>query len=359
MQPALETATTATPIDRSTIALQFTLKSHIPAPLEVHHLHIQLQAGLAANKSLISGPQPPFTIPPEASHLVFTTVNLEAEASASTAAQLVTSLCLRYTLSSEALAQLPVVSIDPSGHVQQTHLHRSAQPEHRKVPGLVVDQALIGYDEAATPKGEPLAPIDGHVRVQADGTEAGAEGDGGGGTACMRQEEGAEAGALMGDLKGSAAACMYTHELALDLSSFTAMALLRQTTSGGEHKQGQQLAPAITFMGPSRLASGKDASLMWRIQWPLHAEEVLGMLLSLPLTCYISEPPGSTSCICGARSLRVLGAIPSREVNQAAQYLVYNHNCRIITIRQSNTIILSYHMILSYHIVHTIFVESR
>jgi hypothetical protein len=256
MQAALVTTTTATPIDRSTLALQFTIKSCLPVAADVLQQQIKLQAGLT--QSSPSGPKPPFTIPPDASLLSFLTVNVEADVAASTASQLVSSTCLRYTLAAGALAVLPTVSLDPSGRARQSTSDSSTRPAPQRIPEAALKELLLGYDGLEGPLDAPVDPL----------TE-------GGGMAPA--QEGGERAALASGSPDAATRCMYTHFLVLELSSFTAMALLRQTASNGSLQENHLAAPSITFMGPSRLVARQDVSLIWRIQWPSSSENMLGV----------------------------------------------------------------------------------
>ena len=269
MQAALHASTSATPMSRTALALQLTLRSELPVPLHVFQQVLELQAGLQHSDKYFSGPQPPFTVPARATHLSLWSVTLDTAQAAASVAQLVTLLHLAYEVPSSAVSALPLVALDAAGHPMQDAL---APAQH--LPDAAAQLCLHSYGAS------PDAGAAEHVKHKRLASEAASD------------LPPIETLARLAGAAPAAAVCSFTHKLTLELSTFAATAALQQS-AGGVTGMGEQLpAPSIAFMGPMRLAAGQDASLMWRIRWPAAGTDEAGGAVPMCSACMFGfEPP--------------------------------------------------------------------
>ena len=265
VQPALSTHVVARPIGTDVLALQVTQTAHTPFALTVTQQQLGLQAGLTHDRNAFAGPPPPWTIAPHSTQLALYAASHNPAKSAANMSELVCRLQTAFCISQASVMQLAVVTYDavgnPTAHVERSNVASAPQtgqnqPAHgsslRHMPSEVARVALQGRPAHASgaTRGDSRADSAQHSdEVLLAPSES------------MLRRTGAG---------GCASVCAHTHTFSVELSSFSAMALLSGGARARRVSDNAQAssAPIIAFMGPCGVKLGQDTALMWRVRWP-------------------------------------------------------------------------------------------
>jgi hypothetical protein len=274
MQQAVATSVAARPIGPNALALQVTQTACTPFPLTVTQQQLVLQAGLTLNPASFSGPPPPWILEPRSTQLALFAVSHDPARAASSVAQLVCRLHTAMSIAQAATAALHVSAFDASGHPAAPESRASTAGKNARsaVPGAALPawhlpasaaQLFLRGRAADVQATVGAAPTDA-INIASDGEARRPE-------ATFEPSAGALRRAGAGE---SSALCAHVHTFSVELSSFSAMAVLsrgklaRRTSDTDD----MHMAPVIAFMGPKSVQLGQDAALMWRVRWPSEAQ---------------------------------------------------------------------------------------